>query len=147
MHSKKYYISGWHAVLSLLTQNPGRIQCFYLLTGRDDKRIQALLMQAAAIKISVKRVSRADLDSLSPAGQHQGVVAECDPPGCFTESDLPVLLAACAGPPLLLVLDGVQDPHNLGACLRGAEAAGVTAVIAPKDRSVSLTETAVRVAP
>lgn len=143
MGLKKYYISGWHAVSAV---NPKRIQCFYLLSGRDDKRIQALLQQSLACNIPVKRVSRADLDRLSPAGQHQGVVAECNPPDTLTEADLPKLLEECKGPPFLLVLDGVQDPHNLGACLRSADAAGVTAVIAPKDRSVSLTETAVRVA-
>lgn len=146
MNSKNTYISGLHAVTSLLTIHPERIRRLYVLSGRSDQRMQTVLDMAATANIPIETASRAALDELSPVGQHQGIIAECHPPKSFSEADLIPLIERSETPPFLLVLDGVQDPHNLGACLRSADAAGVTAVIAPKDRSVSLTETAIRVA-
>lgn len=146
MGSKGVSVSGLHSVTSLLKQNPGRIVCLRVFSGREDRRMQTLLQLASEKNIPVEKVSRDVLDTLAASHQHQGVVAECRPSRQYVEADLPHLLESASGPPLLLVLDGVQDPHNLGACLRSSDAAGVTAVIAPKDRSVSLTDTAIRVA-
>jgi len=146
MSVKRSTVSGLHAVTGLLLKNPERIRRLHVLSGRDDKRIQEILKLAQDQKIPVERLSREALGALSQSEQHQGVLAECDAPRSFSEADLQALLAESKNPPLILILDGVQDPHNLGACLRSADAAGVTAVIVPKDRSVGLTETVVRVA-
>ncbi|MDV7390686.1 RNA methyltransferase substrate-binding domain-containing protein, partial [Arthrospira platensis SPKY1] len=105
---------------------------------RRDARLRDLL-DAAAETIPIHFVERAELDRLSGGARHQGVVARLEVRRRgLDEADLPGLLDAAVGPALLLVLDGVQDPHNLGACLRGAAAAGVHAVIAPADRAVGL---------
>lgn len=137
-------ISGLHAVASLLAHRPERILRLQV-SDRQDLRMQDLLGAAAKLGISVEKVSKETLDAAA-SGKPQGVVAFCHPAALLTESDLPVLIAETKEPPFLLVLDGVQDPHNLGACLRNADAAGVTAVIIPKDRSSGLTEAVARAA-
>jgi len=101
---------------------------------------------AQAGGITVHCVPRAELDALVGGARHQGVVARGTAPPQRSEVDLDAVLAGQTKAAFLLVLDGVQDPHNLGACLRSADAAGVQAVIAPKDRSVSLTPTVRKVA-
>jgi 23S rRNA (guanosine2251-2'-O)-methyltransferase len=133
-------------VAALLERAPGRVVALYLQAGRDDARLQGLVARAEAAALPVQRLSRAELDARFPGWHHQGAVAQCRPATVASEADLPGLLAVTAGAPLLLVLDGVQDPHNLGACLRTADAAGVTAVIAPRDRAVGLTPTVRKVA-
>ncbi|MDP5053719.1 MAG: 23S rRNA (guanosine(2251)-2'-O)-methyltransferase RlmB, partial [Congregibacter sp.] len=118
--------------------------------GRDDGRMQALLALAASADASVSRLPRAKLDELV-AGRHQGVVAELkhSNPG---QNDLrwgeAQLEQAVTGNPraLVLVLDGVTDPHNLGACMRSADAAGVTAVVVPKDNAADITAVVRKVA-
>ncbi|MDF2530150.1 MAG: rlmB, partial [Gammaproteobacteria bacterium] len=90
--------------------------------------------------------SRQILDEKVFGENHQGVVAICEPSEVYTEADIPKLLESIKGPALILVLDGVEDPHNLGACIRSADAAGVHFIIAPKDRSSSLTAVAKKVA-
>ena len=87
-----------------------------------------------------------ELDKLAEGGRHQGVVAEITPRSGDPETQLEEALEASVGPPLLLVLDGVQDPHNLGACLRSADAAGACAVIVPRDRAAGLTPVVRKVA-
>jgi 23S rRNA (guanosine2251-2'-O)-methyltransferase len=113
---------------------------------RRDKKIREILGLAKDDDVTIHQVERSELDNLVPGVNHQGVVAKVAVPAALGEKDLELLLNSLNTPPFILVLDGVQDPHNLGACLRSADAAGVTAVIAPKDRSVGLTPTVCKVA-
>lgn len=138
-------IFGVHAVSSLLEAAPERIIRLYVLDGRDDHKLQAVLRRAEALDVSIARRDRKALDQLTDGAVHQGVVAECKPAPQLREDDLETLLDRLDAP-LLLVLDGITDPHNLGACLRTADAAGVHAVIAPKDRSAALNPTVRKVA-
>lgn len=140
-------IHGLHAVAAALKYEPAQLRGLWVERQRRDGRIQALLEEAAQCGVTVHPVDRAELDRLSGHARHQGVVARLavrQP--TYGEDDLADLLTAIAEPALLLVLDGVQDPHNLGACLRSAAAAGVHAVIVPADRAVGLTATVRKVA-
>jgi 23S rRNA (guanosine2251-2'-O)-methyltransferase len=139
-------IYGIHAVDSLLRKNPQQVKCLWIQAGREDKRITALLSLAKNQGVRVERESRQELDA-RVSGRHQGVVAETA--GASREWDEAALFSLLEGlpmPALLLVLDGVTDPHNLGACLRSADAAGVNAVIVPKDKSADLNPTVRKVA-
>ncbi len=139
-------IFGWHALLAALKHEPGNLQGIWVEQKRRDSRIRALLKEAQERGVNVYQVSRAELDRLSGGARHQGVVAQSnDPTPTWREDDLPNILDA-VDKPLLLVLDGVQDPHNLGACLRCAEGAGAHAVLAPADRAVGITATVRKVA-
>jgi 23S rRNA (guanosine2251-2'-O)-methyltransferase len=140
-------IHGLHAVAAALNHEPEQVHGLWLERQRRDGRMQALLDQAAGHGVAIHWADRAELDRLSGGARHQGVVARLvvrQP--AHGEADLPALLAAADGPALLLVLDGVQDPHNLGACLRSAAAAGVQALIAPADRAAGLNATVRKVA-
>ncbi len=140
-------IHGLHAVAAALNYEPEQLRELWVERQRCDARMQALLDQAAGQGVPVHRTERAELDRLSGGARHQGVVARLVVrQRSLDEADLPELLAAAAGPALLLVLDGVQDPHNLGACLRSAAAAGAHAVIAPADRAAGLNATVRKVA-
>ncbi|MEH6471083.1 MAG: 23S rRNA (guanosine(2251)-2'-O)-methyltransferase RlmB [Halopseudomonas sp.] len=136
---------GLHAVISLLQRQATRVRGLYVQQGRQDKRIQQVLDLAEQKGVAVRWVDRKALDRLVE-GSHQGVVAEVKPLEARSEKFLEQLLEQLEEPPFLLVLDGVTDPHNLGACLRTADAAGVHAVIVPKDKSAPLNATAVKVA-
>ncbi len=140
-------IHGLHAVAAALEYEPEQVRGLWVERQRRDGRMQALLDQAVLQGVAIYPTGRAELDRMTGGARHQGVVARLTvrqrPLG---EADLPALLAAAEEPLLLLVLDGVQDPHNLGACLRSAAAAGVHAVIAPADRSVGLNATVRKVA-
>src|SRR3989338_6165467 len=127
-------IYGVHAVEALLRHHPKRVKQVWLAESRQDPRIQALLALAAESRVSVGNCERREMDAWVE-GVHQGVVAEVSPSQVWGEAMLEELLDRAEGPPLLLVLDGVTDPHNLGACLRSADAAGALAVIVPKDKS------------
>jgi 23S rRNA (guanosine2251-2'-O)-methyltransferase len=140
------HIFGLHAVASLLKANPGAIKELLVDKKRQDKRIQELVVQAQQNGISVTLSHRDQLDRYADGGKHQGIIAQCNRPKTHDESALDAMLEHPNHPLLFLVLDGLQDPHNLGACLRTADATGVDAVIIPKDRSVSLTSTVVKVA-
>ena len=148
------YIYGIHAVDSLLRQNPRSVQRLWVQQGREDKRIASLLELAQNQGVPIAREPRKDLDEMV-SGRLQGVVAETlNAPvhgevlqaNLWQESDLLRYVEQKQGPVLILVLDGVTDPHNLGACLRSADAAGVDAVVVPKDKSADLTPTARKVA-
>ena len=140
-------IHGLHAVAAALNHEPEQVRGLWLERQRRDGRMQALLDQAAGHGVAIHWADRAELDRLSGGARHQGVVARLAvQQRSYDEADLPALLAAADGPALLLVLDGVQDPHNLGACLRSAAAAGVQALIAPTDRAAGLTATVRKVA-
>jgi len=139
-------IHGLHAVAAALKYEPEQVRGLWVERQRRDARMQALLDQASGHGVAVHLAERAELDRLSGGARHQGVVARLAVrQRSHGEADLPGLLAA-DGPALLLVLDGVQDPHNLGACLRSAAAAGVHAVIAPADRAAGLNATVRKVA-
>ena len=120
-----------HAVQGLLQHHPKRVKQIWLSEGRSEPRIQSLLALAAENRVPVGQAERRELDAWVE-GVHQGVVAEVSPSQVWGEAMLDELLERAERPPLILVLDGVTDPHNLGACLRTADAAGVTAVVIPR---------------
>jgi 23S rRNA (guanosine2251-2'-O)-methyltransferase len=138
-------IFGIHAVQAVLARSPERVLSLYVQNGRADKRLQEVLSLASSASTAVTQRPREELDKMVE-GRHQGVIALVEPAPEFREQDLPDLVAAAGSAALILVLDGVTDPHNLGACLRSADAAGVTAVVAPKDNSVGLGATVFKVA-
>lgn len=138
---------GIHAIDVLLRRSPERIISLSVQSDRNDKRVQGLLSLAQNQGVSVSRVTKAELDA-TVSERHQGVVALIKPrqgDAEVTERDLTQFLSGLDCP-LILVLDGVTDPHNLGACLRSADAAGVAAVIVPKDNSAELNAVARKVA-
>ncbi len=138
-------IFGIHAVQALLERQPQRFQQVFVLKGREDRRLQPLIHALEAQGITIQVATRQWLDEASEGAVHQGILAQVKPGRQYQEGDLPDLLEKIETP-LLLILDGVTDPHNLGACLRSADAAGVHAVIVPKDRSAALNATAKKVA-
>lgn len=144
--SSKELIFGIHAVTALLQKAPDHITHLYLQQERHDQRLQQIIDLANRYHVNQKLLSRVELDKLLPNANHQGVVACCISSVNYTEADIPQLLTDLTEPPFLLILDGVQDPHNLGACLRSANAAGVHMVIAPRDRAVGLTPAVRKVA-
>ncbi|HBZ93364.1 MULTISPECIES: 23S rRNA (guanosine(2251)-2'-O)-methyltransferase RlmB [unclassified Pseudomonas] len=138
-------VYGVHAVEALLRHHPKRVKQLWLAESRQAPRIQPMLEQAAQHRVPVGHKERQELDEWAE-GVHQGVVAEVSPSQVWGENMLDELLERSEGVPLLLVLDGVTDPHNLGACLRTADAAGALAVIVPKDKSATLNATVRKVA-
>lgn len=137
-------VYGVHAVQAVLTRGPDSLQNIYVLAGKQNPRIAGIVSEARAHHIAVMELSRAELDKMAKGGSHQGILA---------------MTSSVTAPPVtldtlfersenlfLLVLDGIQDPHNLGACLRVADAAGVDAIIAPKDHAVGLTAAVRKVA-
>lgn len=140
------HVFGMHAVRALLVNHASRVRRLTLQQGRQDRRAAEVeaLARAAGVPVAVRPGT--ELDRLSGEGAHQGAVAEVEPAEPRGEDDLVGLVEAAGKGALVLVLDGVQDPHNLGACLRTAEAAGVTAVVVPRDRACSLTPVVRKVA-
>jgi 23S rRNA (guanosine2251-2'-O)-methyltransferase len=145
MRNNTLYLGGLHVVAALLDKQPQRLLHLYIQKDRQDQKMQALLEVANKKQINVTVVSRHELDKMTDNQVHQGVAAYCEKPKVYVEEDLKALLETEKNP-LLLILDGIQDPHNLGACLRSADAAGVRAVIVPKDKSVGITATVSKVA-
>jgi 23S rRNA (guanosine2251-2'-O)-methyltransferase len=133
------WIVGINPVEGALSNDAERVREVLVEQGQRNARVQALAEQAKALKIPVHHRPRDQLDKLAGEVRHQGVVALYEPPPMAHEGDLAKLMERDGAGTLVLVLDGVTDPHNLGACLRSAAAAGVTAVIVPKDRAVGLT--------
>ena len=131
-------VAGWHAVTAVLNNRPEAVERLCLQKGRDDQRSTALAQLAKQNSVQVSRQSREEMDAQASGLRHQGVLAWVRPQAPGNQNDLDIMLDSLDKPPFLLVLDGVEDPRNLGACLRTADAAGVTAVITPKDRSASL---------
>ena len=138
-------IYGIHAVQAVLTNAPERLIEVYVLKGREDKRLQPLLNELYNVGVSVQFLNRQTLDKKADGEVHQGIIARIQPAKELNENDLDQILQHQQNP-LLLVLDGITDPHNLGACLRTADAAGVCAVIMPRDKSAQLTSIARKVA-
>ena len=137
-------LHGLHAVEAALKE--GGVTELLVAAGRRDKRMEALLTLAHRAEVPVREVHRRELDQLAGGERHQGVVAYARAAKVRGEGELHELLDALSEPPFLLILDGITDPHNLGACLRSADAAGVHAVIAPRDKAAGLTATARKVA-
>ena len=138
-------VYGLHAVTALL-EGGGTVHALWMLDSRNDDRLNRVAALAEQAGVKVSRVPRTELDRITEGARHQGVAAQAEGAELRDEGGLWPLLDKLDGPPFLLVLDGVQDPHNLGACLRSADAAGVHAVIAPRDRSAGLTAVARKVA-
>ena len=137
-------IYGFHAVTSRIRQNPGGVLEVYLQSQRNDPRMRELIRLAETSGVRVIAVDAKRLDGIAGSARHQGVAARVD--ASRRVQHLDDVLETLSEPALLLVLDGIQDPHNLGACLRSAEAFGVHAVIAPKDRAVGINATVEKVA-
>ncbi|MCV6609641.1 MAG: 23S rRNA (guanosine(2251)-2'-O)-methyltransferase RlmB [Amphritea sp.] len=140
------YIFGIHAATTTLNRDSKRVKGMWIQKGRNDNRMQKLLDLAAQQGIRMQWTSRKELDDMAEGGVHQGVVVAVEPIQAKNEQFLDSMLDKLEEPAFLLVLDGVTDPHNLGACLRTADAASVHAVIAPKDKSAPLNATASKVA-
>jgi 23S rRNA (guanosine2251-2'-O)-methyltransferase len=138
-------IYGLHAVRALLTRHPERVRHVYLQQGRHDARADEIEQLARAAGRDVSRVDGRQLQARLGEAVHQGIVAEVAPLAAWSEERMLEAVTASVQP-LLLALDGVQDPHNLGACLRTADACGVLALIVPRDRAAPLNATARKVA-
>lgn len=137
-------IYGFHAITAKLRHDPESVKEILIDATRQDGRARDLLRHAELQGVKVVATEGKRLDGMVPGGRHQGVVARIE--GGRQVAHLDDVLDTLEEPPFLLILDGVTDPRNLGACLRVADAAGVHAVVAPKDRAVGLTEVAVKTA-
>lgn len=141
--SQRMLIHGFHAIIARLRHHPESIQVIYIDQTRRDKRAKDLIKAAADRNVRVVLADGARVEEMA-RGKSQGVVASADP--IQLARDIDEVLENLSEPALLLVLDGVTDPHNLGACLRSADAFGVHAVIAPKDRAAGLSAVAMKAA-
>ena len=139
--SKGSWIAGINAVASALQHDLANVSEVLVEAGSKNPRLVEIEETARRTEISWRRVALQALDGIAGGLRHQGAIARYQAPKAVEESALPELLEAAAGKALFLVLDGVQDPHNLGACLRSAAAAGVTAVILPKDKAAQINAT------
>lgn len=141
---KSKFIFGFHAVTARLRHDASTVEEIYIDSGRTDRRMQDLIstVKSAGVRVIVAEGFR--LANMIGNHRHQGVVAKVGE--ISLARNLDELLDAIEGPPLLLILDGITDPHNLGACLRVADGAGAHAVIAPKDRAVGINATVTKVA-
>src|SRR5690554_6143453 len=137
---------GLHAVTTLLERSPEQIMELWLLKNRNDKRMQKVIDLANAQQIAVREADKGLMNQKTEEANHQGVIAWRKPRQNITEKHLPGILDSLTGTALILILDGVTDPHNLGACLRTADAAGAQLVLAPKDQSAPLNATVAKVA-
>ncbi len=137
-------IFGFHAVTSRIRHEASSVEEVYVDAERHDRRMNDLLQSVKAAGIRIIHADDQRLSNMVGTRRHQGVVAKAGE--LSLARNLDELLDAIEGPPLLLVLDGVTDPHNLGACLRVADGVGAHAVIAPKDRAVGLNATVAKVA-
>ncbi|HVF36182.1 MAG TPA: 23S rRNA (guanosine(2251)-2'-O)-methyltransferase RlmB, partial [Candidatus Saccharimonadia bacterium] len=139
MSKQEDWIYGINPVESAVTHDAVNVRELLVEQGATNPRVRELSQSARDAGIAVHARSREQLDRLTGGARHQGVVASYKRPDAQGEHDLGALVEAAGKDALFLILDGVQDPHNLGACLRSAEAAGTTAVIIPKDRAVGIT--------
>jgi 23S rRNA (guanosine2251-2'-O)-methyltransferase len=137
-------VFGFHAVTARLRQRPQSVHALYVEANRQDARMRELTARATEAGVPVHSADAARLLALAAHGRHQGVVAIVD--AQLPHVTLDDVLDTASEPPLLLVLDGVTDPHNLGACLRSADAFGAHAVIVPKDRAVGVNATVAKAA-
>lgn len=141
MSKQGQWIAGINAVASALEHDVAHVREVLLEAGGRNQRLTDIEETARRRDVPVRRVNTQALEGIAGGLRHQGVIARYEPPGQVQESELPALVEAAAGRALVLVLDGVQDPHNLGACLRSAAAAAVTAVVIPKDKAAPINAT------
>ena len=144
MKSSKLF--GLHSVQAALDYSPKKIHKAWVDSGRQDKRLGQVVDDLLALGIEPEKVDRKRLDRLADGNNHQGIVIEVEMPGELSESELKTAVENLPETALFLVLDNVQDPHNLGACLRTADAAGVHGVIITKDNATGITPTVCKVA-
>jgi len=144
MKSSKLF--GLHSVQAALDYSPKKIHQAWVDSGRQDKRLTQAVDDLLALGIEPEKVDRKRLDRLADNNNHQGIVIEVEMPGELSESDLKTAVENLSETALFLVLDNVQDPHNLGACLRTADATGVHGVIITKDNATGITPTVCKVA-
>jgi len=142
----KEFIYGVHAVNALLNNTHRNITALYVNQSRTDLAIQDILNISKQKGINVKKLSAKEMQKKFADFPHQGIVAHASPLPQFSELDVIPLLNKSAQPALILILDGVTDPHNLGACIRSADAAGVAFILIPKDKSASITPVVSKVA-
>lgn len=142
----KHYSFGLHSVLALLQRQPERVLRIQVQAERQDKKINEITKLAKELGIPITMSSRAEMDKQTADANHQGVIAHCEKQSVFSEADLYAYLEKLNEPAFILILDGVQDPHNLGACFRSADAAGVHVIVAPKDKATGITPVVSKVA-
>jgi len=136
--SKSIYIFGFHSIESLLSTNPESVLKVFIQTSRKDIRVNDLNETLSDLKIPFSEVDKNDLDRIAKGETHQGVISEVILPPLLTEDALLSSIENLSAKPLILILDSIQDPRNLGACLRSANAAGVSHVIINKDGSAPI---------
>lgn len=139
-------VYGIHAVESILKNRPDQVLTVWFMKERSDKRVQTLHQMAEKLGLGIQHAHTKKLNELAGDTHHQGVVAEYRVAKPWTEAELIEKLEQTEKDCLLLVLEGIQDPHNLGACLRTADGAGVFAVIIPRDKAASITPVVRKVA-
>jgi 23S rRNA (guanosine2251-2'-O)-methyltransferase len=139
--SKIDLLYGIHPIRSILQRQPERVLEIFCIDSRIDDRIQEIMSLAKKQGLSIQKIAKKQMEQWVPEGQHQGIVARCRPQKLLSEHDIDDLLTNMSTKALFLVLDGVQDPHNLGACLRTCDAIGITAIMIPQDRAASITPT------
>lgn len=145
MSSEKIY--GIHAVLAAVTKNSDKVDRIWLRQGKKNKKHSEIILQAETAKINTNWVTKSELEHLvGRDAVHQGVVASIESQNVGSDNDLAVLLDNLTTAPMLLLLDGLMDPHNLGACLRTADATGVHGVILPKNKGATVNATVCKVA-
>ena len=144
MKSSKLF--GLHSVQAALDYSPKKIHKAWVDCGRQDKRLTQAVDDLLALGIEPEKVDRKKLDRMADNNNHQGIVIEVEMPGELSESDLKTAVENLSETAMFLVLDNVQDPHNLGACLRTADATGVHGVIITKDNATGITPTVCKVA-
>lgn len=140
------YLFGWHTVDAVLNRASESIYEIYVDKQRDDERSRQLQSQADRLGLSIQRVEKKQLDKFVTDANHQGVVLRCRLPKPRNQNEINDHIVELDEMPFVLVLDGVTDPHNLGACLRSADAAGVNTVVIPRDKAVGLTPVVCKVA-
>jgi len=133
------FVVGVNSVEALLAHDPASVIELLVEQGSKNARVRELEAQARKLGLTVLPRSRDAIDRVSDGARHQGIAARCKRTTAKSIADLSTLIAEAGNKALFLLLDGVQDPHNLGACLRSAEAAGATAVVVPRDRAVGIT--------
>jgi 23S rRNA (guanosine2251-2'-O)-methyltransferase len=139
-------IVGIHAAQAALNYSPQKITRIWLNTERSDKRLETLLETLSELNVPLEKVDRKKLDKLADGMNHQGIILEVSLPEELSENELKTAVENLNETALFLVLDNVQDPHNLGACLRTADATGVHGIIITKDNAVGITPTVCKVA-
>ena len=146
--SESRQVYGFHATGEILDRNPSAVKELLLLRGRKDRRLAAMREKAEGIGVPCRELERSELDALA-SGKHQGVIAvvgDDAPAPSLDERGLLELLATRGTEAFLLILDSITDPHNLGACLRSADAAGIDAVVIPANKSVRVNATVRKIA-